>query len=283
MLPNLLCIGAAKCATTSLHEYLRLHPDVFMAEAKELDFFAGPGWSWDRGLDWYEQQFPVDAPVRGETSPTYSVHPFVEGAPERIAATLPEVKLIYIVGDPIERIVSDWVGNVASGYESKSLHDLIASPDFGGTAYVWRSRYAHQLGVYLDVFPRSSIHVVLKEDLIAQPETVMTEVFRFLGVDDSFTTPEFGRVHNPSSPKIRRRSYPAWMRSLGPLVNLKRRATAMEGRAGALARRALSPEIARPELSDPERRRIAAQLAADTEELRSLTGLGLDGWPKEVS
>ena len=61
MLPNLLIIGGMKCGTTSLHNYLATHPEVFMSEEKELDFFT----SWnirERGLGWYEKQFPVEAP-----------------------------------------------------------------------------------------------------------------------------------------------------------------------------------------------------------------------------
>ncbi len=56
MLPNLIVIGAPKCGTTALHRYLGLRPEIAMAEAKELDFFA-ESFNWKRGLDWYEAHF----------------------------------------------------------------------------------------------------------------------------------------------------------------------------------------------------------------------------------
>jgi hypothetical protein len=277
LLPNLICIGAAKCATTSLHSYLGLHPEVFMAEAKELDFFNGPGWNWDRGLSWYESQFPVDAPVRGETSPGYTVDPFVQGVPQRISETLPEVKLIYLVGDPIDRIVSDWVGNAARGWETKPLATLLETPDFEGSGYVARSRYAHQLGLYLKVFPREDVEVVVKEDLIAKPQETMRQIFEFLGVDPGFTTEGFGQVHNPSAPKRRGRQVPGWLR-LAPLIRLKRRITSSGGLGGSLARRALEPVVSKPVLGEAEAARLRAWLADDAATLRELTGLDLSGW-----
>lgn len=278
LLPNLLCIGAAKCGTTSLHRYLGTHPDIFMAEAKELEFFTGSEANWDRGLGWYEAQFPVDAPIRGESSPGYSVHPLADQVPERIASTLSEVKLLYIVGDPIERIISSWIGNTSSGRETVSLHERISAPGFGDSVYVWRSRYAHQLGRYLEVFQRSDIHVVVKEELAAEPQQTMAAVFRFLGVDDSFTTPELRRVHKRSEDLRRSRSYPSWLAALEPLANVKRRATHWDGRAGALARRALSRPVGRPHLSKEDRQCLAAHLSEDTARFRALTGLRLEAW-----
>ena len=78
MLPNLIVIGAAKCGTTSLHEYLNEHPEISMSSEKELYFFVEEK-NLGKGLAWYESQFDPSAPVRGESSPGYSAFPLYRG------------------------------------------------------------------------------------------------------------------------------------------------------------------------------------------------------------
>src|SRR5205823_11980303 len=94
-LPNLLIIGAAKAGTTSLHRYLDLHPSIFMSRSKELQLFNQDDWRERR--DWYRAQFPTAAPVRGESSGAYTMHPVLPCVPERIKATIPDARLIYLV------------------------------------------------------------------------------------------------------------------------------------------------------------------------------------------
>src|ERR671915_544163 len=98
MLPNLIVIGAMKSGTTSLHNYLSLHPEIFMTEVKEPSFFTLEG-NWWRGREWYEAQFPVAAKIRGESSPDYTKHPRHAGAPERMHAMIPDAKLVYLLRD----------------------------------------------------------------------------------------------------------------------------------------------------------------------------------------
>src|SRR5262245_43211435 len=105
MLPNLIVIGAGKCGTTSLHLYLGLHPEISMTQQKELNFFVAE-LNWRRGLGWYEEQFREGTPVRGESSVAYSEYPQRQGVPERMAALVPDVNIVYCVRDPFERMVS---------------------------------------------------------------------------------------------------------------------------------------------------------------------------------
>ncbi len=74
MLPNLIVIGAQKCGTTSLHDYLGRHPEIRMSAEKELNFFQLER-NWHRGVHWYEKQFPGGTAIRGETSPGYTYFP----------------------------------------------------------------------------------------------------------------------------------------------------------------------------------------------------------------
>ena len=106
-LPNLIIIGGLKCGTTSIHHYLGLHPEIHMSKPKELNFFVEE-LNWDLGLDWYRGRFDDRFAVRGESSPHYTNLPYFEGVPERIHEHIPDAKLIYMVRDPISRILSHW-------------------------------------------------------------------------------------------------------------------------------------------------------------------------------
>ena len=278
MLPNLICSGAAKCGTTSLHEYLGSHPEIFMAHGKELNFFTGPEWNWRHGLEWYSAQFPVQAPVRGETSHTYTNHPFATGVPQRIESTLGRIKLLYIVSDPVERLISDWVGEYANGHENLTFDALVASPYLEQTGYVARGRYAHQLSVFLEVFSHEELKVVSRDALSARPGAVMADLFAFLGVDAGFRSPALGTVHNPSAPKRRDRRAAPLIRKLPGARSAERRAKSMSGWGGKLMRAPFSRRIERPVPSPSQRERLRECFAEDAARLRELTGLSLAEW-----
>ena len=82
-----------------MHYYLGLHPEISMTREKELNFFTSPK-NIQRGLDWYHKQFRGTANVYGESSPSYTNHPWAAGVPQRMHAVVPEAKLIFLVGDP---------------------------------------------------------------------------------------------------------------------------------------------------------------------------------------
>src|SRR5688500_4010417 len=106
-LPNLIIIGGLKCGTTSIHHYLGLHPEVQMSKPKELNFFVSE-LNWDLGIPWYKSRFDSRFPVRGESSPHYTNQPRFRGVAERIRDNVPDARLIYMVRDPISRILSHW-------------------------------------------------------------------------------------------------------------------------------------------------------------------------------
>jgi hypothetical protein len=189
-LPNLVVIGGLKCGTTSLHHYLALHPQISMSRPKELNFFVAE-LNWELGPDWYASHFDRVAPVRGETSPHYTNLPRFEGVAERMRATLgDEARLLYMVRDPIERLLSHYVHNLGAGYEPRGLEAAVTDPE---SAYVARSRYATQLEPYLASFDRERILIVANEDLAAEREATMRHVFEFCDVDAGFSSEQFER------------------------------------------------------------------------------------------
>jgi Sulfotransferase domain len=188
-LPNLVVIGGLKCGTTSLHHYLNLHPGVAMSRPKELNFFVAE-LNWPLGTDWYASHFERDAPVRGESSPHYTNLPRFAGVADRIESTLGSPKLIYVVRDPIDRMLSHYLHNVAGGYERRDLGQALTDPR---TSYVARSRYWLQLEPYVETFGAEPIEIVGREELKGAREEVMRRVFAFLGVDAGFTSDQFQR------------------------------------------------------------------------------------------
>ena len=196
-MPNLIIIGGLKCGTTSIHHYLGLHPQVQMSKPKELNFFVEEQ-TWDLGLDWYRGRFDDRFPVRGESSPHYTNLPRFQGVAERIREHCPDAKLIYMVRDPIKRILSHWVHATGAGYETREMVPTLSEPD---TAYVHRSLYWMQLQPYLDHFPREQLAVITQEELQKDREETMRRAFAFAGVDDTFTSEQFDREWEKSSAK----------------------------------------------------------------------------------
>jgi hypothetical protein len=277
VLPNLIVIGAMKCGTSSLHHYLSLHPEIFMSAEKELNFFER---SWDRGLPWYEAQFSEPAAVRGESSPNYTKYPrHGRETPERMHSVVPDARLIYLVRDPVERILSHYVDALAFGRVSRPLVEELAGPE--GEHFVNTSRYFMQLSRYLDFYERSQILLLTSEELKTQRQAALQRVFRFLQVDDSYWNADYERALNPGrekrrSPrfgyvfeKVARRTRGSRVRRLVP------RGLARPIRALAGAR---SSFIEPPEIDDPTRAALAERLQDDVSALRTHTGEHFRDW-----
>lgn len=197
-LPNLIVIGGLKCGTTSLHHYLNLHPEIAMSRPKELNFFVAE-LNWELGREWYESHFDRGAAVRGETSPHYTNLPRFSGVAARMRELLgAEARVIYMVRDPIERMLSHYLHNVGGGYESRPIEAALLDP---GCAYVARSRYAMQLEPYLAAFDRERLLIVANEDLAGRREETVHTVFEFCGVDPTFRSEQFEREWETGSGK----------------------------------------------------------------------------------
>jgi hypothetical protein len=199
-LPNLLIPGAGKSGTTSLHGYLSQHPDVFMSEWKEPHFFSNPEF-YEQGLDEYAKLFENagDARIRGESSTTYLQFPHVI---ERIRASLPETRLIFVLRNPIDRIDSHYRWMVSLGLEDRPLRkallaDFGQSPSFsdrvGGAKfrfYFDESRYGAHLRRFLEGFDRSDVLVLSNEELQRDHVATLEKSARFLEIDSFPALPE---------------------------------------------------------------------------------------------
>lgn len=202
-LPNFLIIGAMKAGTTSLYHYLSVHPDVFMSEIKELHFFVAEK-NFRRGIGWYQRQFAGarDAIAVGEASPDYAKYPIHRGVPERIRALIPDVRLIYVIRNPLERIRSHYLHDLACGRERRPIGDAVV----GNEHYLAPSRYALQIEEYLKHFPREQLLLVTSEGLRTDRIVTLRRVYDFLGVSNDWSTPvhdqEFNSTGQKTAPRL---------------------------------------------------------------------------------
>jgi hypothetical protein len=120
MLPNFIIIGAMKGGTTSLYHYIASHPDIVPSSIKETNYFNTIA-DLCKGLSWYKSLFRNKGKYAFEASTNYTKRHIFPGVPERMYSILPKVKLIYILRDPIERIVSHYIHNYAHGREKSQI------------------------------------------------------------------------------------------------------------------------------------------------------------------
>jgi hypothetical protein len=177
MLPTFVVIGAMKAGTTTLWSQLDRHPEIFVCRPKEPQFFS---LHWDRGLGWYEDLFAPagDALARGEASTTYTSLPAHAETVDRMADTIPDARLIYVVRDPVDRMRSHWLHRVHEGQETRPIERALRTD----VRYANRSRYGMQIERYLTRFPPAHVHLVRAEQLYAAPDDVLPSVFAFIGV-----------------------------------------------------------------------------------------------------
>lgn len=197
-LPDFLVIGAQKAGTTSLHTYLCAHPEVMPSFTKEVHYFDQ---NFHRGTGWYRSHFrrgPSGA-VGGEATPYYLFHPL---APERASGVAPGCRLIALLRDPVDRAFSHYNHAKARGAETLDFEPalaaeperlageedrLLADPTYSSFShqhhsYLARGFYADQLERWFERFDRERILVLSAEDLFAEPERVLHEAQRFLGL-----------------------------------------------------------------------------------------------------
>lgn len=285
-LPDFIIIGAMRAGTTSLHNYFQHHPQVSMSHEKEPDYFTA--FKYARGVDWYLKQFDIDRMRRGEASPNYAKVDVFPGVPERIYRDLPDVKLVYVVRDPVKRFVSQYDHMAARGFDlpdpgtlCRSEPPLPSDPIRLTLKEPYQhilsvSCYARQLKAYLEYFPLEQIRIVEFEQLKREPDTVLRELQAFLGLDPlgAATLPSLNRskeltsVPQPILRSARDTRFGNWVRdrmSLETRDRLKRLIAAP------------FPDGKRP-FPEEAIQRIREELAEDVAEFRTITGLQFSSW-----
>jgi len=270
-LPDFYVIGAMKCATSTLHEQLARRPSFFMSEPKEPNFFSDDA-AYARGMAAYEALFAGARPgqIVGESSTHYTKLPTFDGVAQRLFSHTPSARLVYVMRDPIARLLSqfahEWLRDEVDRPLDRAVREL---PRF--VAY---SSYRAQLVPYLETFGPARILPVFFECLVAHPEAELERVARFVGDESSEPFVWHAEVakQNDSGQRLKNSR---WRDALG------------DSALGSLIKRAL-PEGVReglksfwklpkkPELSQEVEREVMHELDRDLAQLGGLLGLELD-------
>ncbi len=191
--PQFMIIGAAKSGTTTLHQYLCRHPQIFMSTPKEPDFFSVDS-HYAKGIDWYESLFQDAKPdqICGEASTTYSRLQQYPHTVERLFKVLPKVKLIYIMRHPVDRAYSFYVHRLKG---ARYKPELAVEKTFEETIvkqseFIDSSFYLYQIEQYLKVYPLSSFLFLRMEDLIQHPHETICKILTFIGADANINLTE---------------------------------------------------------------------------------------------
>ena len=297
-LPNFYLIGAAKAGTSALHAYLQQHPQIFMSSLKEPSFFALEGVSqpWFfrpdgsavpvntvHDMDSYAALFSGAAgkSVVGDASTLYL---FSKQVAPRLHFHVPGAKIVAVLRHPADRAYSHYLYFRFRGHEPlESFAEAFWAEDDRiarglGALWCYRSMgfYAEQLARYLTLFPGEQIKIFLYEDWRREPQQVVAELFRFLGVDDRFV-PDMSVEHRmggvPRSGGLRRamEHRTSFTRRLGRAlvpVSLRPRIEWLLDRWNSL----------RPPMSPEVRRELTAIYRADIVALERLIDRDLSRW-----
>lgn len=195
MLPNFICPGAARSATTSLYYLLIQHPQVYLPRVKETRFFAV---DYDMGAQWYESRYYSQTENKtavGDISPVYLVH---EECPKRIFESLgPSVKFIFMLRNPASRVISHYQLlkrmqiedlPLAEALEADSRHEKSMQHfrhEFG-FQYLKESTYSKNIKRYLEYYPMSQMKFIIFEEFVRDLESHLADITTFLEVDSCF-------------------------------------------------------------------------------------------------
>lgn len=279
MLPTFIVIGAQKAGTSSLWQYLNDHPEVFVTIDKEPKFFVKER-AWERGLPWYEGLFDNagTAKARGEFSTDYTCFPIYSGVPARMALIVPDVKLIYILRNPLERMRSAYAYGLWQGTETRRIEEALLVD----SRYHIQSQYALQIEQYAEYFSPSQMLLVTSENLRLQRRETMSRIFSFIGVDPTFVPANLIEDFNTAQGRTRPR---AWARLLGDAIirthldeHMPSSMESVIGRIGnhALARSNICPTDV--EVPDDLADSLVRYLRNDLESLRNWMGPSFDCW-----
>ena len=288
--PTFICVGAGKAGTTWLWEMLRQHPDVFLPEEKELHWFNDISYDGPdvrnpnhaKPLSWYLAFFQEARPgqVCGEISPSYL---WSDTAPELIHEFDPGMRILIILRDPVERLFSSYlfgrqVGQIGTISFEEALerfpHLLSRAPACGSVAR------------YLDLFGAERVHVVLYDDLVADPAGVLRGVQRFIGVDERVPDDVGSRRNVTGSARFPRTTMALMQgrmklrkHGLEPLVDLGKRVGLVH--VFRFFQRQVQPYEEKPRVAPETEARLRERFLGDVEGLERLLGLDLAAWKPE--
>ncbi|MDQ0162558.1 sulfotransferase family protein [Aeribacillus alveayuensis] len=212
MKPNFLCVGAQKSGTTTLHDLLIQHPDIYLPTVKETKFFQDNK-KFEQGIDFYEKMYfsrCKSAKAVGEIDPEYM---YFEEVPERIYKSLgKDIKIIFMLRNPADRAYSHYLMSYRRDYEKHSFieainleRERISLGDFEKNhfSYVDRGFYAKQIKRYLKYFPLENMKFIIFEEFVKNKKSVLSDIFSFLGVSQDVDIQTDLKSNEAGEPKFK--------------------------------------------------------------------------------
>jgi len=198
--PDFIIIGAMKCMTSTLHEQLAAQPGILMADPKEPCYFSDDD-VHRKGMAWYTSLFSARkaSDLCGEASTHYTKLPTYPKTIERMHEACSDVKLIYIMRHPIDRLQSQYIHEWTQRVVSEPIDLAIDSfPEL-----VEYSRYAYQLKGYLSTFGPRQLLPVFFDRLASQPQEELERICRFIGYGGQPVWRDYLKPDNVSSKRMR--------------------------------------------------------------------------------
>ena len=264
--PDFVIIGAMKAATSTLHDQLAQQRGIAMSEPKEPCFFSDDE-VFARGLEWYGMCLTAAAEgdLRGESSTHYAKLPSLPHAAERLHAHRPDARIVYVLRQPIDRLVSHFMHGWSEGWYGDSIAEAVERD----ASLVDYGRYAMQLRPWLDRFGADRVLLVAYDVLRSRPQEELDRLGRFLGADSPLIWRDDLGARNVSTERIRQGWFRRWFVDPAWATALRRaavpKALRTRVREGMQMRQ-------RPTLAEGDRARLAAIFDADLAELSAWIG-----------
>lgn len=263
-----LIIGAMKCGTTSLYDYLTEHPHVCPCVEKEPMFWSNPANQHSSdALERYQQLFAFE-PGRHryalEASTNYTKYPCFPGVPEALARSGLQPELIYVVRDPFDRIESHF---------NYALNTPFRSPSITDSHLVELSNYYLQLKRFEMFLPNAKVHVIDFRQLVSQPSATLGRVCEFLDIASFAQSDALPHSNATDSPTRVETAYRDSM-----LSRFGRRMPASIRSAAKQILRRLVPTAPRARLSIEERAYVHSQLERDMQAFSDSYGFDVKQW-----
>ena len=309
--PTFLVVGAVKAGTTSLHEYLQQHPEVYMSPVKETNHFSDADMDFahfnvdyrqdiDHNLDKYlagtmdhkihiahvrtAAQYSLlyknvqDEKAIGEVSNSYLYCPSTAAA---IHQALPAVQIVMVLRNPVDRLYSQYLMNLKLGkITEKDLlteiaHDAAKEHKGWGVShlYVEVGMYHEQVKRYLDLFPREQVHIMLFDDFKQDVAGAMSDLFGFLGVDPAPGIDYSKRYNEAGMPRFGKLNY--WMTQIGLYGLFKK---LFPDNLKQRLKSVIYTQKGIPKITSEERKQLEDLYREDVERLSALISRDLSHW-----
>jgi hypothetical protein len=287
LLPNFICPGAQKSATTTLHDILIQHPDIYLPENKETHFFDKDE-KYDKGIDFYLNEFYSEIKnekIIGDITPGYM---FFEDSVERIYNTLGDnIKIIFMLRNPIERAYSHYWMSYRRTYENKTFEKAIElekgriKKDYFNRShysYIERGYYARQIKRFLEFFPKENMKFVIFEYFINDTENSIEDVLSFLDLDYDYYLKLNKKSNAAFLPKFRKvtellRKPPDIVKKIGSVLPIK-----IKSKIVKTVTKINQEEFDKPKMKTATKEKLLDIFYEDIKELESIINKDLDLW-----